>query len=268
MREDVDRRMIAAVRCVDATTGTTITAPLDVRAEGVRLVRNRAGIFVITEAPGFAAYTAAFVAPPAVAPRVLTLTVRDPAGGYLPRSARVAASYLPRSVDVPVPRDIDPDHRASGMSVWAPVDVLMFPSPTAAIGVGWAVLRLTVQRQGSAPDDPGLPFAYIRVERDSDGAVLATGLADQGGEAMVPVLRVPSMSWSTSATSTTPVVTTVPVHVTAYHDATAFDAAAGRYPDPDRLDSDRATLPHSPPAPFELASGQPGVGRLFVPPPP
>src|SRR5690606_3944991 len=60
MREDVDSRIVAALRFHDATVGHVITTPLRVTGDGVRILRNRSSVYVITQAPGFEDYVAAF----------------------------------------------------------------------------------------------------------------------------------------------------------------------------------------------------------------
>lgn len=250
MREDVDRRVLAALRFVDATTGAAIETPLVIAGDRIRVIRNRLDRYVLLEAPGFTAYTAAFRTVPAVAATTIDLVVRDPSGRYLPRPVRV-----------PLPRDLDPAHDATPGSIWAPITARLYPSPTRPIGVGWATLRLRVQRAGTTD---GLPFAYVRVERASDNVELATGFADERGEALVPIAGVPVTSWSASPSSS-PVTTTVAARVTAYYDRTAYDPAADRYPDPDVFAVAHPPFPHSNPIPFDLASGHAETRRIDVP---
>lgn len=252
IREVLDRRVLAALRFVDATVRSQVTGALEIRGDGVRTIRNRSGLHVITEAPGFGAYTAAFRQLPEVAPAQVTLTVRDHTGSYLPRRLAVA-----------LPRDPDPAHVEQEGSLFRPIDVALYPSPTAAAGAGWAILRLSIKRAGS---DEGLPFAYVRVVRSSDDQRIAAGLADERGEALVAVPGVPVTSWSTSPTDS-PVVSTVAVRVTAYYDRAAFDRKAGVYPDPDRLEVTFSSLPHSTDQLFDLASGRERTRRIDVPVP-
>jgi hypothetical protein len=253
IQEAVDRRVLAALRFVDATVRRPVTDAFEVTGAGVRTIRNRIGLHVIIEAPGFAAYADAFLAPPAVPAAELTLTVRD-------RSRR----YLPRRLTVALPRDSEPGHADQAGSLFRPIDVALFPSPTAIAGVGWAVLRLSIKQTGTSR---GLPFAYVRVVRAADDQLLATGLADERGEAMVAVPGVPVTSWSTSATAS-PTASTVPVRVTAYFARDAFDAATGGYPDPDRLEATFSSLPRSSETSFDLASGREEARRIDVTLPP
>jgi hypothetical protein len=253
IRELIDTRVLAALRFVDATVHRHVDGRVEVQGDGVRTLRNRAGLHVITEAPGFDAYSAAFRAPPAVPPAQVTLTVRD-------RSGR----YLSRRLAVTLPRDPDPAHAEQASSLFRPIEVALYPSPTAAIGVGWATLRLSIKRSGT---DNGLPFAYVRVVRDSDNQRIAVGLADERGEALVAVPGVPVTSWSTSPINS-PVISTVAVRVTAFYDSTAFDQKTGIYPDPDQLEATFSGLPHSTEQSFDLASGRESARRIDVPLPP
>jgi hypothetical protein len=181
------------------------------------------------------------------------LTVFDPSGRYLPRTAVID-----------VPRDPDPAHADQAGSLFRPVDRELFPSPTARVGAGWATLRLSIKRTGS---EIGLPFAYIRVRRSSNDSLLARGIADERGEVLVGIPGIPVTTWSVSAGS--PVTTsTIPARVVAYFDSTAFDPSTGTYPDPDALDTNFPTLPHSPDVELDLASGSEVTRRIDVTTPP
>ena len=47
LRERVERRVLGALRCVDATTLMPIDEPLAVSAPGACLLRNQSGLYVI-----------------------------------------------------------------------------------------------------------------------------------------------------------------------------------------------------------------------------
>src|SRR6478735_8811062 len=104
MSERLDRRVLGAVRWIDAVSEATITLPLvpEMVPGGPRLkfIRNLGGLTVITEAEGLEAYVQTFdlkdLAPAdVVADGDLDLVaqVRDPTGTYLPRKFTLA---LPR----------------------------------------------------------------------------------------------------------------------------------------------------------------------------
>src|SRR6516225_5011741 len=175
--ERVEFRVLGALRCLDAVTGTPIERAMSVEAQGTRIVRNRSGLYVLIEAPGFDDYNASFPAPPAtpaVGSVAFPVTVSDPLGAYLPRSASIS-----------LPRDPDPANAGSDASLFRPIELPMLPSPAGAVATNWAVLRLSV----TANNGDCLGGALIRVLRN--GSVLARGLSDWRGEALVPVAGVP-----------------------------------------------------------------------------
>jgi hypothetical protein len=248
----IDMRVLGAVRLVDALLGTPITDPLAVVApDGVRILRNRSGVYAIADATNLATYAASFVlpTPPPAGSATLVLTISDPSG-----------RYLARSVSVDVPRDPDLANAAAPSSVFRPVDVAMFASPTARVREGAAALRLSVKRAGS---DDGLAYAFVRVTRASDNTVLARGMTDARGEALIGVPGIPVTTWSSGPA--TPVTTsTVAAHLAACYAPTA----AGGYPDPDQLDASFAALPHSADVNVDLASGSEIARRIDVALPP
>ncbi|HEY4241174.1 MAG TPA: hypothetical protein VGM88_15230 [Kofleriaceae bacterium] len=245
MNDNVDNRVLGAIRFVDALLGTPVTDALVVTPPaGVRIIRNHSGLHVIAAAPGFDAFIAQFDLPvpptPAVASVPIAVTVVDPTGRYLPRTATIA-----------VPRDPDPTKSDQPASIFVPQDRALFQSPTAPNRAGAAALRLSIKQQGTTT---GLPFAYVVVNRASDASLLARGMADARGEAFLAVPGIPVTTWS--ATSGSAVTTSsVAANLVAYYDAAAFDAASGVYPDPDALDAEKSTLPHSATLSVNLASG-------------
>jgi hypothetical protein len=181
--EDLDRRLLGAVRFVDAVTGAEILAPLRVAAPGVRWMRNLRGWFVAAQAPGLEAHTADHHAPPA-----------EPAAGSVPVTLRVddpAGRYLPRTAVLTLPRDADPAHQDAPGSLFIPEDVELFPSPVMPAAPGWAVIRV------SAADEEGGPAAgaLLRMVRRGNGALLGRGMTDARGEALVAVPGIPVTTW-------------------------------------------------------------------------
>jgi hypothetical protein len=250
VRDRLDDRVVGAFRFIDAVVKTPITAPLRVEARGVRLIRNRSGLFVIAAAPGLGStYTATFELPvppaaplpPPVASVSVTITVSDPSGRYLPRRATVA-----------VPRNPDPAAVDQPTSLFQPADVELFPSPTAAVATGWATIRVSVKQTGT---QTGVPFAYVRVRRASDDGLLARGVADDRGEALVAVPGIPVTLWNTTPGPSV-VTNSVAAKLTAHFDPSAFDAASSKYPDPDQLELNLSTLTKSADVPLDLASGR------------
>jgi hypothetical protein len=222
--DQVDRRVLGAVRFLDASTGTEVREPLTVTGPGVRWIRNRAGWYVIANAPGLDAHTDAFLAPPPAPPLEsvgIALTVADPGGRYLPRQHTLR-----------LPRDPDPLHAAAPGSLFRPIDVVLFPTPAARPPSGWSVVRASVTVVGTAAPVAG---ALVRVARSSDGQRLASGLSDARGEALVPV---PGIPLTTSDEGSGPVMATE-VEVTV---EVIVDPAAAGVPDPDDLEARRVAL--------------------------
>lgn len=237
--ERVEWRALAALRPIDAVTAATVVAPLRVTAEGARIARNRSGLYVIHEWAALAPHAAAFYTPPALpAPGSLALTVSivDPAGQYLPRLARIA---LPR------------DPGATGEdSLFAARSIALHPAPGARLGINWCALRVSLAHPASGD---ALGGALLRVV--AGDAVLARGLSDWRGEALVPVAGIPVTTWSED--EETVVVSHVAATLEAIFDPEAGTRTsitrvrAGRPPprlpqvDPDAIESRRASLPRA-----------------------
>lgn len=183
--ERLDDRVLCAFRCVDATTRTSVDAPLRIRSIAPphpRLRSNSRGLLVVTEWAPLGQHNRTFAAPPAepaAESLPLALVVEDPQGRYLPRLVRVS-----------LPRIADPDVAATSGSLFSPIEVPMYAAAAAAVEANWAVVRVSV-RSGS---DEALGGALLRVSRN--GTVLATGLSDWRGEALVAIAGVPIISFS------------------------------------------------------------------------
>lgn len=259
-QEHIDRRIIGAVRLVDANTGLQVPGPLSLDAEGVRFLRTRRDLYVICRAPGFREYTRAFDAPPALPPLQsvdLTLNVSDPTGRYFPRQSTLS-----------VPRDPDPANANTEQSVFRPMDVALFPTPTLRTMPGWAVIRATVVSAGDKPAP--LPGALIRVLRVSDGTLLARSLTEWRGrtvgESMVPVSGLPVTTWGTDddfGDNSPVLLQEIQATLDVVYDP-AFDPSGEAIPDPDDVESRRDDLAT---AQFTvaLASGRSLVTTLPIP---
>jgi hypothetical protein len=240
--ERVEWRVLGALRAVDAATGTPIAHALRVDAPGATFTRNRSGLYVLRRWRPLAAHESEFLAPPATpAPGSLALNmiISDPTGTYLP----VAASLR-------LPRVNDPAGETSPESLFRPHDVALHRSAAAPVGENWAVLRASVTATGSGD---ALGGALLRVV--SNGSVLARGLTDWRGEALVAVVGVPVTTFSEAPDAV--VVTEINVTVQAAFDPArgtrtpAADVRAGRPPaqvpvvDPLALDASFDALPRT-----------------------
>jgi hypothetical protein len=205
--EQAEWRALGALRFIDAPTGTPVDRPLRVQGDGAEFVRNRSGLYVIRRWTALATHDASFESPPA-APAVgslkLPITATDASGTYLPIAATVT-----------LPRDPDPSHGDNPDSLFQPLTISVYPTTTAEVGANWAVLRvyLTETQSGDA-----LGGALLRVR--SNGNVLARGLTDWRGEALVPVVGVPATTFSEDANAV--VISEIGVTLEA-----GFDPAVG-----------------------------------------
>lgn len=184
MSENLERRVLGAVRFRDAVTGLDVAAPLRVTAPGVRWVRNLRGWYVAASAPGLEAHTLSVDRPPSqpAAGKVpVALAAEDPEGTYLPRRAVLS-----------LPRDPDPAKKDAASSLFAPAEVELFPSPAAPVMPGWAVVRVSARTAAGAP----AAGALLRVVRKGNqGELLGRGMTDARGEALVAVPGIPVTTW-------------------------------------------------------------------------
>ena len=216
---------------------------------------------MLREWSALADHAAAFLAPPplpAVGSLRLDFSVVDPADDYLPRAFGMA-----------LPRDPDPAHRGNADSLFVPHRVELMRAARAPLGANWS--RLDVRVAEAASGD-ALGGALVEV-RDTHGALLARGVTDWRGEAVLPVAGVPVTTWSEGAGAV--VVTEIDVRVQAFFvpaqglRTTQAAADAGRppaalpSPDPDRLAADPA-LRTSDPAALSIAARRARAVHLTV----
>lgn len=205
--ERIERRVLGALSVVDATAGTRILDGLALEpAAGARLQRSGSGLYVIVRVDALAAQESSFAPPtaPAVGSVAMSVRIADTFGRYLPRLATVA---LPRD---PTPADDPP-----ASSLFVPVVLALYPSPSARTGANWAALRVTATETHTG-DALGGALLSVTVA----GNVVARGLTDWRGEALVAVPGIPVTTWSDD-----------PGEVVAFETAASvellFDPAAG-----------------------------------------
>ena len=184
MPEIIDRRVLGAIRWIDAVTLAPIALPLKPTSDQLRFSRNLSGLTVITEADGLEAYVKTFdlatLAPAdVVATGSVTVegTVEDPSGTYLPAKFTVP---LPRD---PSPTLIAPDNHRPAGSLFTPLDVALLPAPAARLAPGTAQVRVLIL------DPAGQPIrnALARVVSTTSNAILGCGLSDARGETLVAI---------------------------------------------------------------------------------
>ena len=251
--ERVEARVLGALSVVDATTGVRIVDGLSVQpAAGARLQRNGSGLYVVVHVDALAAHESSFAPPPAVPALgsvALAVRIDDGFGRYLPRLATLA---LPRD---PTPADDPP-----AGSLFVPVALPLYPSASARTGANWATLRVTASETHTG-DALGGALLSVSV----GASVVARGLTDWRGEALVAVPGVPVTTWSDSPGE-------VVAHEVAASVELLFDPVAGtRVPaaqviagkppatlpcvDPDAIAAQRATL-HPVTVAASLATGR------------
>jgi hypothetical protein len=249
--ERQEHRIVAAMRCVDATTRVSVDVPLQVDVVNARIQRNRSGLYVIVAADALASFADSFDEQPAtpLGSVTLTATIRDISGRYLPRLAALS-----------LPRDPSPLNAALDSSLFKPIEIEMHPASAAPLGANWSVLRVSVS---AATGGDALGGALLRVLNGS--TVLARGMTDWRGEALVPVPGVPVTTWSDDPNAV--VVTEIAAQLEVVFDLTAgtrtsaVDVRAGRAPavlplvDPTVLENNSATLPHATQS-VQLAAGR------------
>jgi hypothetical protein len=180
--ERVDRRVLGAVRLLDAATGRPIARPLTVAADGVRFLRQREGFYVITEAPGLGEHRRSFEEPPPDPPvgsaPIERLRIEDPLGQYLPRLARIP---LPRA---PHPAAGEPD-------LFEPEPIAMLLAPTASPRLDWGGWRASVRQAGASVAAVRGALLVLVWATPGGTPVRARGMSDERGEALVPVPGLP-----------------------------------------------------------------------------
>lgn len=239
--EPIERRVIGAVRCIDATTRLTIESPLRLSIALTRIQRNRSGLYVIAATQALAAHEAAFGSPPptpSLESVKLRAEVADPSGRYLPRSAVLA-----------LPRDPLPANAGDADSLFRPIELALYPSNVGPVGENWAVLHVNLTDAGSGD---ALGGALLLA---SGGASLARALTDWRGEALLTVPGVPVTTWSSDPHAV--VVSEIAIQVKFVFDpasgtrTSAADVEAGRVPlalpmvDPDDIEARADTLPNA-----------------------
>lgn len=198
--EKIERRVLGAVRCLDGTTAQPIARRISITGERMTFVRNLGGLYVVMQASELEKYTESFQAQPTdvtVESVTRRVTVHDPLGLYLPRQMMLS-----------LPRDSSAENATNETSLFRSVDIHLFASPAAVPFPGWALIRLTIVRKASRHR---LPWCLIRVIRTggTEPRLLAVGLADQRGEALVPVVGIPVTTFA--ETSDTVVATDMEV---------------------------------------------------------
>ncbi len=215
--EAVDRRVLGGFRCVDSLAGKTVTDQLAVTSSGLTVRPNRAGIWVVFNAPGLALPADDFLAGgPWPAPQPFLIQVRDLAGRYLPRQATL-----------PLPATLPPSLGAN--SLFSPQVVTLFAGPAMTAGANWATLHISAVHTQTGQ---GLPYAIVQAKAASDGTVLATGMTDSRGEALIAIPGLGVRASDSSAGAVMQALTMVTAEV--FFDPSVLARPTAWLPDPDQ----------------------------------
>lgn len=182
VKERFDRRYFGAVLFVDSVTKNSVRQSFNIHAKGMRFMINRSYLHVICDVDGLEDHTHSFDSPPAqpfLLSKIFDVTITDPLQKYLPRIKRIE---LPRN-----------PHPNSDDSIFKPIKVSMFCAPSGNLNPNWSVVRASVSVLGANGDDPEQPLkgSLLRIIREEDGKLIASGLSDDRGEALIIVPGIP-----------------------------------------------------------------------------
>ena len=209
--KQVDRRVLGGFLFANAVTGASVTDPLAVSNTDLQLRVNRSGVYAIFDAPGFDNLTTEFDLQgdwPATG-QSFEVTVEDPSLRYLDRRAKVQA---PQSI----------------ATLTTPQKVFLYPSPSGEVEPNWAIVRATV----TGTSGSGLPWAIVQIIK-SDKTVIATGMTDARGEALLAVAGL-GLQVSADAAGTVTEIT-IAVAIQAWFDPSTLQQPAGWIPNPDDI---------------------------------
>lgn len=180
MAELIDRRILGAIRAIDAVTGMAIRAPLKLTGPGLAFQRTRSGTYAIVGATGLEAHLVAFDAPPS-APAAETLPfafqIEDATGNYMSAAAAIR-----------LPRRWDPLNGVRDTMV--PIDVALAPTAGRDLSPSCAGLLAHVV------DQSGQAVRGALVEVFAAGGLttrLGWSLTNERGLALVSVPGLPSL---------------------------------------------------------------------------
>jgi hypothetical protein len=185
VKEEIDRRYLGALLFIDQVTKGVVRRSLDIEANGLGFVANLSSLHVILSAAGLESHTVSFLSPPdepEVKSMVFNLTISDPLHKFLPRTKRID-----------LPRNPDPKEE---YNLFTPIEVVMFPAATASLSPNWSVIRASVFKDAS---EQPLRGSLLRLTREEDGGLIASGLTDQRGEALIIAAGIPVHNFAKAA---------------------------------------------------------------------
>lgn len=254
--EELDQRVLGAVRVVDDSTGLPIVAGTELQIQdaaildvsqdppatvqsvrlapgAVQVQKNRRGWFVVRGAPLFDTYARTFLGPARPAelpdPRVLALRflVTDRTSGYFPTHYTLP---LPRSLQSQAPD-----------AVQTPVVVRLMRSVTMAAPPSAAVIHLTVVRTGV--NVGGALVRAFASPRAPNAAPLASTLTEwrEVRSLGTGALVIPGLLRFASGSGEQVIITRHPIELEVTY-AVAFPATAGAVPPAEQIPDAGALL--------------------------
>jgi hypothetical protein len=226
--EKQTRLALGALRFVDAASGRTIQDAMRMAAPWLQFFRKPDGRVVVTAA--------------------------DAGPEHMIDVEPMTAAFLPRRFVLKLPGSRKPE---DADSVFNPVVVKLYPSPTYPVAGYVTGLRVTVRRDADAKRIGG---ALVRIVRTEAPAFAEVSMTDVAGEALIPLDSLPPVL--PAGLSFTPIVT-ANLDVLVAADVACFTADADvaeqrGFPlivDPDGLEARRAAL-EQPAGAVELKAGR------------
>lgn len=174
--ENIDRRVLGALRFIDRVTGTHVKRSMNITSSDLKFMTNRSYLHVISYAKDLESHLNVFDAPPGV-PDIssvkFNITVTDPHG-----------QYLSRLVSLGLPRSPDPEN---ANSLFNPIDVPLFASPAAHLSPNWSIIRCSVF---DVANNKAISGALLRIT-DSNNDLMMSGISDKRGEAVIMIPGIP-----------------------------------------------------------------------------
>lgn len=209
----LDRRALALIAVIDPF-GRPVHSSIAIAAVGVRVVAKQQGRIAVIEAPGLAAHSAAFEAPPSTP----ALRSQQIALDLTP----VDRGLLSRRFVLRLPRNPDPAQKDDPLSLFQPERVMLSAAPCIGMDGNACIVRVSVRR---STDDACVENALVRAQAEDD-AFAAWALTDPAGEAALVFPALPIAFAGPGGTTASGIAATIVVHI---------DPASVRFADPGNL---------------------------------
>jgi hypothetical protein len=261
MIENIDHRVLGGLQCVDAITQQSIVSPLKVSSPQLLIRPNLSGVYAVWDGPNMRNLTTFIPPSPWPNPAPFEVSIVDPSFFYLPRRGTI---QVPQPLPVTPPAPTLPLTASSSQAItYGPQQMNLYRGPSASVAPNWAVVRASVTNNAIPP--VRLPWAVLQVVQISGATttVLATGIADPNGEAL---LAVPGLGLQVSSSPGGPVTEiTTAATVQAWFDPTNLSQPPGWLPDPDLILTNLSSSAwKTASAPIQFGPGQTVLVPLMV----